>query len=335
MFSPFYGRAVANYLRRSVTGSGSQYVVEIGGGSGRLAADVLGWLQESDPGLLDSVRYTIVEIAPNLVGRQRETLDPWIKSGHANVVNEDILKWLSAERDDTGHPCTVGDDMTHIIACEVLDNLPHDLVRVSGNEVSQAFVQDASPMNSTARTLQWSDKVDPTTNAAMASFGVLSSADRSTRSPLQWIERALMQNSLEYWVPTTCYELLRALLSRYARMSLLVADFDHLPGANPGQNGPVVQSVVRGVTSQYESVQAAPQGECDIMFPTDFDALHQCFKTLAAPRRTAEGTVLQSRFVSDMLSDEELAATTLDDGWNPVVSDFRNARVFTGTTTPL
>ena len=68
--SPLFGRTLARQIAQILDGSGGQ-VLELGAGSGAMAADVLGELQRMDrlPG-----RYLILETSPQLAERQQRTL---------------------------------------------------------------------------------------------------------------------------------------------------------------------------------------------------------------------------------------------------------------------
>ena len=54
---------------------------------------------------------------------------------------------------------------------------------------------------------------------------------------------------------------------------MVFADFDHLPDGLNGHNGPVVQSKEEGKNKVHQDYLTAPEGMCDIFFPTDFKRL--------------------------------------------------------------
>lgn len=68
--SPLFGATLATQVAELLSQAGGR-VMELGAGSGRLAADLLAGLQEQ--GCLPE-RYQILEVSPELAGRQRETL---------------------------------------------------------------------------------------------------------------------------------------------------------------------------------------------------------------------------------------------------------------------
>lgn len=68
--SPLFGATLALQVAELLSKTGGR-VMELGAGSGRLAADLLAGLQAQD---CLPQRYQILEISPDLAGRQRETL---------------------------------------------------------------------------------------------------------------------------------------------------------------------------------------------------------------------------------------------------------------------
>ena len=52
-------------------------LVEMGAGSGLVAADILQYMQQHTPELLNSLEYIIVEQSPGLIARQQELLNAW------------------------------------------------------------------------------------------------------------------------------------------------------------------------------------------------------------------------------------------------------------------
>jgi len=69
--SPLYGQSLATQVAAILAASGARELVELGAGSGRLAADLLLAL---DKGKDAPSRYRIVEVSPELRERQRETI---------------------------------------------------------------------------------------------------------------------------------------------------------------------------------------------------------------------------------------------------------------------
>ena len=107
--SPLFGRTLARQMAQILERTDGD-VLELGAGSGAMAADVLGELQHLDRRLR---RYQILETSPQLAQRQRQTLQ------QRQPALEDCVEWIAALPKNFDGV---------IIANEVLDALPVHLV---------------------------------------------------------------------------------------------------------------------------------------------------------------------------------------------------------------
>ncbi len=119
--SPLFGAAVAQQIAEHMAPD-CDTLVELGAGTGRLAADVLRELERLDrlPG-----RYCILEVSPDLAATQRHTLQ---KSVPALIER---VQWLDAL------PTRI---RGVIVANEVLDALPVALVTTRGGAIDELGV---------------------------------------------------------------------------------------------------------------------------------------------------------------------------------------------------
>jgi len=123
--TPLFGAALATQLQRILAATGCREIVELGGGSGRLAADLLNALAERDA--LPS-RYAILEPSPDLAQRQRATLERDARA-HCGRVS-----WLAALPDAIDGA---------VIANEVLDAIAVSIVeRRSGEYFERGVAWD-------------------------------------------------------------------------------------------------------------------------------------------------------------------------------------------------
>lgn len=130
VFAPWYSYAIAKWLVKGVMalrarGGGRHaaaplVVYEVGGGTGTNARAVCDWVKAHAPQLYRSMSYTVLEISPALHARQNALLAAGGHEGVARSVLADATDLAAAGVTD-GRPCAV-------VACEVLDNLPHDKV---------------------------------------------------------------------------------------------------------------------------------------------------------------------------------------------------------------
>jgi SAM-dependent MidA family methyltransferase len=107
--SPLFGRTLARQLGELLGRTGGN-VLELGAGTGAMAAEALGELQ-----VLDRLprRYLILETSPQLVARQRQTLQ------QRQPALKDHIEWISALPENFDGV---------IVANEVLDALPVHLL---------------------------------------------------------------------------------------------------------------------------------------------------------------------------------------------------------------
>ena len=127
VFQPWYSYAIARWLIRQVMtlrAKGGKHVAaplivyEVGGGTGTNAKHICDYVKANAPQLYRAMRYTILEISPSLHERQTTLLAP--HAAVARSVVADATNLAAAGVADE-RPCLV-------VACEVLDNLPHDKV---------------------------------------------------------------------------------------------------------------------------------------------------------------------------------------------------------------
>jgi SAM-dependent MidA family methyltransferase len=139
--TPLFGRTLAHAIAPVLVETGGE-VLELGAGSGRLAADVLGELARL--GTLPS-RYCILEVSADLRQRQQETL------AREQPHLRERVRWLDALPDHFNGV---------ILGNEVLDALPVELVHWT----------DAGPLARgvtwTGEGFAWQDRAHPTRNAA-------------------------------------------------------------------------------------------------------------------------------------------------------------------------
>jgi SAM-dependent MidA family methyltransferase len=114
--TPLFGRTLAAQLAQVLKQVAEGEIVEVGPGSGRLAADVLTTLAEQDA---LPARYLLLEVSPDLRARQRQHLAARVPELMARVTWIDALpeRWRGA-----------------LIANEVLDAVPAHLVARRGGE---------------------------------------------------------------------------------------------------------------------------------------------------------------------------------------------------------
>jgi SAM-dependent MidA family methyltransferase len=123
--TPLFSTALASQVAAILAATARREIVELGGGSGRLAADLLNALAARDA--LPS-SYSILEVSPDLSERQRATL---ARDAHAHC---DRVAWIDALPDTIEGA---------LIANEVLDAIaPHVIARRNGQLFERGVTWD-------------------------------------------------------------------------------------------------------------------------------------------------------------------------------------------------
>jgi len=144
--TPLFGKALATQVAAILAATRGREIVELGGGSGRLAADLLAALAERDA--LPS-RYAILEPSPDLAMRQRDTL---ARDAPAHFAR---IGWIGALPEAIDGA---------LIANEVLDAVPVAIVARRAN----AWLERGVTWDDARRAFTWADRPADTRLAAIA-----------------------------------------------------------------------------------------------------------------------------------------------------------------------
>ncbi|KAJ1619420.1 S-adenosyl-L-methionine-dependent methyltransferase [Pavlovales sp. CCMP2436] len=329
-FHPWYARAVGRYivgehLRRPA--AAPLRIVEMGGGNGTCAAGLLGLLREHFPEIYATCRYELVEISPTMAERQARRLrESGIDQERFAVHNCSAIEWARS--------APVRPGPSYMLGLELLDNLPHDLVRWTDRGLEQAVVErgvDGSctqlwePLADEAlvRTVQMLQLDTRNAWQAAALVRARSHPGLSVLRPLRicsaWLDVVTARQPCMY-VPTSAALLLEGLVRAEPQHSLVLADFDWLPPQPGGALGaPVVQSKAGEETvDRAGRVLDAIDGECDVFHPSDFGMLERLYRAVGGARAR---TVKTRDFMREYA---ELEGTETRSGYNPLVEDFSN-----------
>ena len=165
VFRPWYSRAIGRYVlgelearhagearagevggRLPGLADSSLRIVEVGGGNGTNALHVLDLIKAMAPSAYSRLRYSLVEISPEMSARQRARVQP----AHGDVtefVQADFMEWAAAGVPDE---CE-----TFVIALEVFDNLPHDKLVRRRKPAPALAAQAATAPAATAVPVHW------------------------------------------------------------------------------------------------------------------------------------------------------------------------------------
>jgi hypothetical protein len=249
-----YASAVHRWLAAAV-----DTVVEVGGGSGALACDLL-----AECPRVTSFHH--VEISPELAEVQRAAAAAAGVAARHRVHNQSFFDWkfnrvANASRDDAN---------VALLAFEVFDNLACDkLVVLPDRSAKQAFVETRAD----GRRVEVFRDVSDSLVARCLQLWL------DTHAPPPDMPRGFV-----LWLPTGVFQFVEHVKAQFGpKLSILVADFDELPldgDGVVGVNAPLVQRKSLTPHSTLETFSdplRAPLGQCDILFPTSFEFVRRCF----------------------------------------------------------
>lgn len=331
LFSPAYGQGIAACISQHHASRPSSPldIVEIGGGNGTLAADIMNSLRATDSELYQQCTYRSLEISPSLAELQRQRLRT---DGHSaqrfSVTNADA-RHAAAWGASPGH-------MTYVVMCEVLDNLPHDRITLASNgQWQQTHVKDGTQEVLAPLT-------DPLIVECMDLLEHLLYPQRPSgflgSFSLHLLERAMgVGKSMDtFFIPTGALQFLHTLQHVRPQHMIIAADFDQLPDVKiAGTNAPLVSQTVGGTAHDRLSYLRTPGQDreldnCDIFFPTDFSWLSALFGSRSPMGMQKTSHVMKSTAFALAFSD--VMATRCADGFNPQLEDFTNTSFFLGSS---
>ncbi|KAL1512408.1 hypothetical protein AB1Y20_005664 [Prymnesium parvum] len=335
IFHPTYARALARSLaarHARLYPSEPLQLLELGGGRATAAHGILSWLRDEAPALFDRSSYTLVEASARLAEAQRARLLAF--APRVEVVHAGALEWCEGRGGREG--------AWHVLALELLDNLPHDKLRVRRGALEEARAeQDAGgawrerfvplrdeTLAEASRVLRVDsfDGAEALEEAMVArpTLGGGRSVPLSAR--LRKLLRPILGRSREYvdvYVPTDAWRLLKGLAHAVPEHQLTIADFSWLPPQPGGAvASPVVQSQHGGVSRDHKGdIFAAAGGECDVFFPTHFDSLERMCRAVGHKQvQSVTTTTFMAEFA-------DLSETETRCGYNPLLEDFVNTSI--------
>jgi hypothetical protein len=330
LFKPYYGQAIARYLLHQYR---SHYyphtdlcIYEIGGGNGTLMLNILDYIRDNDPEVYNCTQYRIVEISQQLARRQRDVLEN-SRHGkehprHVEIVQKDILDWNIPVR----QPC-------YILAMEVIDNLPHDVIRYdprTGQPLQAVVLIDENGEFEETYTSSMDDL--PRRYLSLRSKLGHEHLPRSHPQALPSFLRQFF-HSLPYsgrlttkeFLPTTLLSLFDVLTEFFPHHHLILSDFDSLPNAIPGYMAPVVQTRYQRAMVPC-TTYLVQQGYFDIFFPTNFEEMQGMYGMLCPSYfGTRRMQVLKHGGFVEKWGD--MKKTTTKSGENPMRDYYENVKM--------
>ena len=137
--TPLFANALASQVAAILDATRNREIVELGGGSGKLAADLLRALAERDT--LPS-RYAILEVSPDLAARQRKTVERRVPE------HRDLVTWIGVLPEAIDGA---------VIANEVLDAVPCTLLVRESEQWRERGVRWEAARDDAPGRFAWAD----------------------------------------------------------------------------------------------------------------------------------------------------------------------------------
>jgi hypothetical protein len=132
------------------------------------------------------------------------------------------------------------------------------------------------------------------------------------------------------FVPTMTWSFLEQIQSNFKKHHLYLSDFDYLPEAVEGKNGPVVQTRLHGDMVPCSTYLVYP-GYFDIFFPTQFQDLEAVYQTLALQKGFSAKTQVMKH--ADFFKTSPLfQKTQTQSGENPLLKFYENMSFFVASS---
>jgi hypothetical protein len=331
LFQPYYSRVLARWIvdelkeRQTTLRKDGWELMEIGGGQGTNAVHILDELCAHFPDQYESLRaYSLVDVSEKLSADQRTKIELHRHQHKCRIVNASAVDLP---------PPLVADDLCIVLGLEVLDNMVHDrVVNWSSDSPMETLIDPLNRLE-TLRPIEDSlikrcIEVQRRTPLFRPSFEERFLS--SVQNIFSWFERgrdAVEQETNAIWLPTTCLAFLDRVEKVLPNHTVLLADFDALPSAIDGSiRAPVVAQQHDGFTIDSNTYRV-PVGSADVFFPTDFGLLSALYTEAV---KGASHSAKSREFMQRYASQEIIAATTTQDGYNPLIEDYVNTSIFIG-----
>ncbi len=325
LFRPHIGRSIASYIVERLEEKqwhGDVTLVELGGGTGSLACDILQWLKEHRIDVYDSCKYISIDISENLAAMQQRRVH---EHGHGDAFHSHV--------GDACHQETwkksVGNRECFIIGMEVLDNLPHDkVVAMDKGGGEMIWMETCVGEEELFRPVS-----DDLIKRVLDIYLRMRESHPSQSSVASPVVDAVFNWLLDVqgvpepiFLPTSACLLFDTIHATVPKHEMILSDFDHLPDVLvPGENAPLVSSTKDGKTRDWGTL-FAPFGSADIFFPTNFELLKKMYQS---EKKVTHDNVQYEKaeaFFKRYVPDISQAAT--QSGFVPLIEDYSNTSFF-------
>jgi len=344
LFKPHYSRVLGNFVASEADKfkEKSDYervqILEIGGGRGTNATLILDQLQNAHPQIYEQVEsYTIMDASPTLLDLMKKVLidgsinaksndQSSITNRHADKIRLKQLDMMDIAEKRSNNVLEKSNTPTIILAMEVLDNLPHDklaICKTTGNVLQTEIIQENnSAYASNTNDAVFQEVFNPLTDELIQEIVSL--------------QPSYIPSSIPKWIPTVACGLLKEILFTHPNSSVVFADFDWLPPPKIESKSTQTRRSLLGINEPLVTsmddidhvcyLTAPPL--CDILFPTDFQALSiYCERLLSDSAADVNVHFMKQNEFLLMYGPNEVNHTRNWFGYTPLLEDFTNCSV--------
>ena len=333
IFRPYYGMSMAAYVRARQLRSGAERirVVEIGSGLGGQADSFLTYFKNYEPELYNCVEYTLLEISESLLKKSRSL----VYQNHRDKCNRGEVRFVN--QDAFGFRGDLGDDVFFVMF-EILDNLPHDMVRFDkglGN-VEEMWVNSSPDWKH--REIEFRSCEDEYIVKCFDIWKSLYTKNgkiqlKETETPqnalLRFIDSIRRKTATGYqlYLPTGFLKLTEHITRNFNNPKFLLSDFSSLPNSTRFAdrriclNHPLLSTKLEKSEEHldYDSIETAEFGKCDIFFETDFELAGRILENFGGRYRVSKPAEFFGEFGRAKWAETQ-------SGYNPMKEDFLNTR---------
>jgi len=329
VFRPFYSHVMARFMAQHVNHEDPLTIIELGGGRGTNALCIMDFLEQTYPQLYDRTSYTIYDASPTLLDLQRETLAASSHGAKVQCCDRDLVEISEGREklvvDDDTAKNLAGNQQYFVLGFELLDNLPHDKLRIRNTKLEQAEL------------VPFLDETDETEDGGEEEQMHYKEVFHPLSDPLLM---QIVQSTPAYkrfrraaWIPTTACGLLQQIQRQLPQCQVVLADFDWLPPSDALMVDALsLQADGQPLVTDMNDVDLAcylqpTETPTDILFPTSFTKLSWYAETLFSNVAVQK----QADFLRSFGPDEVAATSSFLTGYSPLVHDFGNCSVLTIT----
>lgn len=323
LFRPYFSQILANFIAKEAVTEKNVHIVELGGGRGTNALEILNYLKAEYPSIYERLHYTIMDASPSLLDLQKQYLIDSVEHAHVVDLREVDMFNVAEGRGDF---LSSSDEVTVVLAMELFDNLPHDKIHLCAHNGS--LLQTELQVDNNSHHLK--EVVRPLQDRCLIDIlQVQPNYSPSTTNPR--------------WIPTVGLQILSKLFKARKNASLVLADFDYLPCPDIVAESVKIRLSMKadgeplctGMNDiDHECYITAPP-LCDILFPTDFFKLSHYVTHLLENHRTIDTTILpwkvhvekQSQFLLNYGPKQIEASKSRWTRYSPLLQDFTNCSV--------